>query len=141
MSNVVTIKNLTPGMVITQITKQNGPVKIRKSGLVTSDAMVHGLAEMGVQELEIDPDQTVEIAPVTQHRTQTQALLRGEHDTKANFDSSLSEQLIAVCSCLRFRDYRQCGLCMRKSLQLSVLPYCWGWASVLWPLRQVFGGR
>ena len=92
MSNVVTIENLTPGMVIIQITKQNGPVKIRKSGLVTSDAMVQGLAEMGVQELEIDPDQTVEIAPVTQHRTQTQALLRGEHDTKANFDSSLSEQ-------------------------------------------------
>ena len=76
MSNVVTIENLTPGMVIIQITKQNGPVKIRKSGLVTSDAMVQGLAEMGVQELEIDPDQTVEIAPVTQHRTQTQALLR-----------------------------------------------------------------
>lgn len=92
MSNVVTIENLTPGMVIVQITKQNGPVKIRKSGLVTSDAMVQGLAEMGVQELEIDPDQTVEIAPATQHRTQTQALLRGEHDTKANFDSSLSEQ-------------------------------------------------
>ena len=40
MSNIVAIENLVPGMVIVQITKQNGPVKIRKSGLVTSDAMV-----------------------------------------------------------------------------------------------------
>lgn len=93
MSNIVAIENLTPGMVIVQIIKQNGPVKIRKSGLVTSDAMVQGLAEMGVQEVEIDPEQTVEIAPATtHHRTQTQALLRGEHDTSATFDKSLNEQ-------------------------------------------------
>ena len=92
MSNIVAIESITPGMVIVQITKQNGPVKIRKSGLVTSDAMVQGLAEMGVQEVEIDPEQTVEIAPAVHHRTQTQALLRGEHDTTAKFDKSLNEQ-------------------------------------------------
>ena len=93
MSNIVAIENLKPGMVIVQITQQNGPVKIRKSGLVTSDAMVQGLSEMGVQEVEIDPEQTVEIAPAaTHHRTQTQALLRGEHDTTAKFDKSLNEQ-------------------------------------------------
>jgi len=83
-------------MVIVKITQQNGPVKIRKSGLVSSDAMVEGLAEMGVQEIEIDPDQTVEIAPATTagtgHRTQTQALLRGQHDTSAKFDKTLSDQ-------------------------------------------------
>ena len=92
MSNIVAIDHLKPGMVIVQITKQNGPVKIRKSGLVTSDAMVQGLSEMGVQEVEIDPEQTVEIAPAVHHRTQTQALLRGEHDTTAKFDKSLNEQ-------------------------------------------------
>ena len=92
MSNIVAIENLVPGMVIVQITKQNGPVKIRKSGLVTSDAMVQGLSEMGVQEVEIDPEQTVEIAPAVHHRTQTQALLRGEHATTAKFDQSLNEQ-------------------------------------------------
>ena len=90
MSNIVAVENLKPGMVIVQVTKQNGPVKIRKSGLVTSDAMVQGLSEMGVQELEIDPEQTVEIAPAVQHRTQTQALLRGQHDTTAKFDKSLN---------------------------------------------------
>jgi general secretion pathway protein B len=96
MSSIVAIENLQPGMVIVQITKQNGPVKIRKSGLVSSDAMVQGLSEMGVQELEIDPAQTVEVAPPTptstHHRTQTQALLRGQHDTSARFDKSLNDQ-------------------------------------------------
>jgi len=93
MSNLLPIQHVTPGMVIVQITQQNGPVKIRKSGLVTSDAMVQGLAEMGVQEVEIDAEQTVEIEPVAaQHRTQTQALIRGEHDTSAKFDKSLSDQ-------------------------------------------------
>ena len=96
MSNILSINDLKPGMVIVRITQQNGPVKIRKSGLVSSDAMVEGLAEMGVQEIEIDPDQTVEIAPSTTagtgHRTQTQALLRGQHDTSAKFDKTLSDQ-------------------------------------------------
>lgn len=92
MSNLVAIAQLKPGMVILSITQQNGPVKIRKSGLVTSDAMVQGLMEMGVQEVEIDPEQTVEIAPTTQHRTQTQALLRGDRDTNAQIDNTLSEQ-------------------------------------------------
>jgi general secretion pathway protein B len=92
MSSLLPIQHVTPGMVIVQITQQNGPVKIRKSGLVTSEAMVQGLAEMGVQEVEIDAEQTVEIEPVMQHRTQTQALIRGEHDTSAKFDKSLSDQ-------------------------------------------------
>lgn len=92
MSSIIAIENVKPGMVIVQITKQNGPVKIRKSGLVTSDAMVQGLSEMGVQEVEIDPEQTVEIAPTVRYKTQTQALLRGQHDTTAKFDKSLNEQ-------------------------------------------------
>lgn len=92
MSSIIAIENVKPGMVIIQITKQNGPVKIRKSGLVSSDAMVQGLSEMGVQEVEIDPEQTVEVATPTHHRTQTQALLRGQHDTSARFDKSLNDQ-------------------------------------------------
>lgn len=92
MSDRVSIEALKPGMVIVQITQQNGPVKIRKSGLVSSDAMVQGLAEMGVQEVEIDPEQTVEVAAPVHHRTQTQALLRGEHDTSAKLDHTLSDQ-------------------------------------------------
>ena len=56
MSDLIKIAELKPGMVIIRITEQNGPVKIRKSGLVSSDAMVQGLAEMGVQEVEVDHD-------------------------------------------------------------------------------------
>ncbi|RDV24345.1 DUF3391 domain-containing protein [Alteromonas aestuariivivens] len=92
MSERIAISELRPGMVIEHITRQNGPVKIRKSGLVSSSAMVQGLAEMGVQEVEIDPEQTVEIAVNVRPKTQTQALLRGHHDTSASFDRSLSDQ-------------------------------------------------
>lgn len=96
MSERVAITELKPGMVIVRVTQQNGPVKIRKSGLVTSEAMIEGLAEMGVQEVEVDPAQTVEIATETtstlRPKTQTQALLRGDHDTSAKFDHALSDQ-------------------------------------------------
>ena len=92
MSERVSIEALRPGMVITRITQQNGPVSIRKSGLVSSQAMVQGLGEMGVQEVEIDPHQTVEIDARLQHRTQTQQLLRGDHDKRSGIDAGLSEQ-------------------------------------------------
>ncbi|MCW8106938.1 general secretion pathway protein GspB [Alteromonas ponticola] len=96
MSDRVLIENLRPGMTITRITQQNGPVAIQKSGLISSDSMIQGLAEMGVQEVEIDPDLTVELAPKITHQTPTQALLRGHHDTAAkavaSMDSSLSDQ-------------------------------------------------
>lgn len=93
MSDILNIDKVKPGMVIVQITKQNGPVKIRKSGLVTSQAMVQGLAEMGVQQVEIDPEQTVEIETKSQYRTQTQSLIRGDRDTSARaLDHTLSDQ-------------------------------------------------
>jgi len=119
MSERISIEALQPGMVILQVTQQNGPVRIRKSGLVTSDAMVTGLREMGVQELEIDPEQTVEIqteasfnqvplnqVPSNEAPSQTQFLLqsnsasgvagergeRGERETSTQQDSQLAEQ-------------------------------------------------
>ena len=109
MSERISIEALQPGMVILQVTQQNGPVRIRKSGLVTSDAMVTGLREMGVQELEIDPEQTVEIqtaASLDKAPSQTQFLLqsnsasgvagdrgeRGERETSTQQDSQLAEQ-------------------------------------------------
>ena len=86
------IEQLTPGMVIVQITRQNGPVRIKKSGLVTSHSMVQGLAEMGVQEVDIDPSQTVEVEAPVAVRTPTQQLLRGDHDTRGAQDAQVSEQ-------------------------------------------------
>ncbi len=72
MVDRIAIDALKPGMVIVKITQQNGPVRIRKSGLVSSDAMVLGLREMGVLELEIDPDQTVDINAEYVSELQTQ---------------------------------------------------------------------
>ena len=97
MNQIIPIEQATPGMMIVQVTAQNGPVKIKKSGLITSDAMIQGLIEMGVQEIEYDPEQTVEIctdeALVTTEQTPTQALLRGQYDTNAQkTDSAISDQ-------------------------------------------------
>jgi len=97
MNQIIPIQQASPGMMIVQVTAQNGPVKIKKSGLITSDAMIQGLIEMGVQEIEYDPEQTVEIctdeALVTTEQTPTQALLRGQYDTRAQkADSAISDQ-------------------------------------------------
>jgi general secretion pathway protein B len=61
MGKQIKITDVQPGMVIVQVTQQNGAIRIKKSGLVSSPDMITGLAEMGVQEVEIDPSQTVEI--------------------------------------------------------------------------------
>ena len=101
MNQIIPIEQAMPGMMIVQVTVQNGPVKIKKSGLITSDAMIQGLIEMGVQEIEYDPEQTVEIctdeALVTTEQTPTQALLRGHYDTRAQKPiPPLAISLIAV---------------------------------------------
>lgn len=89
----IRVDDLQPGMVIVQITAQNGPVRIRKSGLVSSQEMVQGLKEMGVQELEIDTAQTVELestysVPTASSPTKT-LLMQGAQ--QANVDHKLSE--------------------------------------------------
>ena len=60
-TNPLAIDDLKPGMAIIAIEAQNGPVKIRKSGLVKSQDMVNGLKEMGVLSLNIDWDNSIEI--------------------------------------------------------------------------------
>lgn len=92
----IAIQDAQPGMMITRVTQQNGPVKIQKSGLITSQTMIQGLIEMGVQEIEYDPDQTVEICLDDEQQavsTPTQALLRGQFDSQARkADAAINEQ-------------------------------------------------
>ncbi|MFC3093035.1 DUF3391 domain-containing protein [Alteromonas sediminis] len=97
MSECISVSQLQPGMVIVRITEQNGPVKIKKSGLVTSNDMIRGLSEMGVLAVEIDPEQTVELEAesVTAEptgSTQTQALLKGQYDRQGHYDNQLADQ-------------------------------------------------
>jgi general secretion pathway protein B len=94
MHKNLSIDALQPGMVIVQITAQNGPVKIRKSGLVTSSAMIQGLREMGVLEVEIDPAQTVELAEEGDARithSPTKSLLM-QDSSRNQVDNQLSDQ-------------------------------------------------
>lgn len=95
MARQIGIDELRPGMVIVQIAEQNGPVKIRKSGLVTSVAMVQGLREMGVLAVTIDPAQTVELEAQDNgqgvpHSPTKDLLMQGV--TNKGVDNKLSEQ-------------------------------------------------
>lgn len=96
MFKQISIAELKPGMVITRIISQNGPVRIRKSGLVTGEAMVDGLREMGVLELEVDPHQQVELEDNTlgpkNVTSPTQALFNVQSPSAPGLDKTLSEQ-------------------------------------------------
>ncbi|BDX06954.1 general secretion pathway protein GspB [Planctobacterium marinum] len=94
MAKQISIQDLKPGMFILGIIEQNGPVKIKKTGLVTSAEMVQGLAEMGVLSLAIDLEKTVEIEVEDSHHvSQTQFVMQANEETpRHDADNQLSEQ-------------------------------------------------
>jgi len=92
MLRQIDIHDLQPGMVIVRITEQNGPVQIKKTGLVTSQDMVRGLIEMGIQQVEVDPDQTVEVQAPTIKKSATRRMLESNKVTNTRIDDGLSEQ-------------------------------------------------
>ena len=89
---IIPISELQPGMYVTHIVEQHGPVKIRKQGHITSDDMVKGLTEMGVSTLAIDPAQGLDIdTSVTPHApSPTQSLL--QQSQARQMDNDMSEQ-------------------------------------------------
>jgi general secretion pathway protein B len=91
MLKQINIQDLQPGMVIVRIVEQNGPVKIKKSGLVTSQNMVQGLIEMGIQQLEVDPDQTVEVEAQHIKKSATRRILENNTVTSTRIEDGLSE--------------------------------------------------
>ncbi len=90
MLKQINIQDLQPGMVIVRIVEQNGPVKIKKSGLVTSQNMVQGLIEMGIQQLEVDPDQTVEVEAQHIKKSATRRILENNTVTSTRIEDGLS---------------------------------------------------
>ncbi len=92
MVKQINIQDLQPGMVIVRIILQNGPIKIKKSGLVTSQDMVQGLIEMGIQQLEVDLDQTVEVEAPQIKKSATRRMLESNTVTSTRIDDGLSEQ-------------------------------------------------
>ena len=52
MLKVFNVSELQPGMLVSRVVSQHGPVKIRKIGMIRSPEMVKGLTNMGVTEVE-----------------------------------------------------------------------------------------
>ena len=101
------VSELLPGMMVTQVIEQHGPVKIRKVGFIRSPDMIKGLTEMGVTVVEVDVAQSlhddtedqdqarnVETASVNLKPTQSTATQRLVASNKqiADVDRQLSQQ-------------------------------------------------
>jgi general secretion pathway protein B len=102
MLKTLKVNELAPGMLVSKVVSQHGPVKIRKVGMIRGPEMIKGLTEMGVTEVEVDLSQSLglqddddeQLEPAYQapeeatKLTPTQQLLQNERQTvKANNDS------------------------------------------------------
>jgi general secretion pathway protein B len=63
MLKQLSVSELLPGMMVTQVLEQHGPVKIRKVGFIRSADMIRGLTEMGVTRVEVDINQSLNVEP------------------------------------------------------------------------------
>nr|WP_297349793.1 general secretion pathway protein GspB [uncultured Glaciecola sp.] len=102
MLKVFNVSELQPGMLVSKVVSQHGPVKIRKVGMIRSPEMIKGLTNMGVTEVEVDLSQSlglldideetaleVELTEQAVKLTPTQQLLQNERKSaKANNDVS-----------------------------------------------------
>lgn len=100
MLKTLKVNELAPGMLVSKVVSQHGPVKIRKVGMIRGPEMIKGLTEMGVTEVEVDLSQSLglqddeeQVEPAYQapeeatKLTPTQQLLQNERQTaKANND-------------------------------------------------------
>lgn len=94
MLKILSVEELVPGMMVTQVVRQSGPVKIRKVGFIRSPDMIKGLVEMGVEELEVDLAQSLGIeddAEQEESPTATQRLVASNKQIE-DVDRQLSQQ-------------------------------------------------
>jgi general secretion pathway protein B len=101
MLKLFKVAELQPGMLVSKVISQDGPVKIRKVGMIRSLEMIKGLTNMGVTEVEVDLSQSlglldttsmdieVEAEEVVAKLTPTQQLLQNERrSAKVNNEGS-----------------------------------------------------
>lgn len=101
MLKLFKVADLQPGMLVSQVISQHGPVKIRTVGMIRSLEMIKGLTSMGVTEVEVDLSQSlglldatsanieVEAEEVVTKLTPTQQLLQNERrSAKVNNEGS-----------------------------------------------------
>jgi general secretion pathway protein B len=61
MLKKLAVSELSPGMMVTRVVEQSGPVKIRKVGFIRSPDMIKGLKEMGVTLVEVNLDESLNV--------------------------------------------------------------------------------
>lgn len=96
-NNPISIDELQPGMMIVKIEEQNGPVKLRKSGIVKSEDMVKGLKEMGVLTLIIDWENSLELDDTPTLTTPTNTVVQTNtrqlfNDQEQSYNNAISDQ-------------------------------------------------
>lgn len=96
-NNPISIDELQPGMMIVKIEEQNGPVKLRKSGIVKSEDMVKGLKEMGVLTLIIDWENSLELDDTPTSTTPTNTVVQTNtrqlfNDQEQSYNNAISDQ-------------------------------------------------
>ena len=101
MLKLFKVADLQPGMLVSKVISQHGPVKIRTVGMIRSLEMIKGLTSMGVTEVEVDLSQSlglldattadieVEAEEAVTKLTPTQQLLQNERrSAKVNNEGS-----------------------------------------------------
>lgn len=107
MLKQLAVSELTPGMMVTRVIEQSGPVKIRKVGFIRSPDMIKGLKEMGVTLVEVNLDESLNVELETEesvgvdapgskneavsNKTATQRLVASNKQI-ADVDRQLSQQ-------------------------------------------------
>lgn len=94
MIKTLSIDALAPGMMVTSVVEQNGPVKIRKVGIIRSAEMIKGLKEMGVKIVEVDFSQSLETDSTGQELTEATETKSSLAKNQADTHSSATQKLI-----------------------------------------------
>jgi general secretion pathway protein B len=73
MLKLFKVADLQPGMLVSKVISQHGPVKIRKVGMLRSLDMIKGLSNMGVTEVEVDLSQSLGLLDATSIEVEVEA--------------------------------------------------------------------
>jgi len=96
MLKIFAVSDLKPGMLVTQVLSQAGPVKIRKVGMIRSLDMVKGLTEMGVTQVEVDIAQSLNIDDDELDTAAMSGAIRTQsNDTHDQETSTQTQKLVA----------------------------------------------
>lgn len=95
MFKTFSVNELAPGMMVSKVLEQHGPVKIRKVGMIRSQDMIKGLSEMGVTQVEVDLSQSLGLEDDAQSEVpEAISTIDGTHTTKVA-DETATQRLVA----------------------------------------------